>query len=339
LTGRLGAGIIGGMGEIEAAMLGTARVFTLRTDPGSMGVIRVNSMWIVGLLLLSQASPVARLEPGDHARSLMFQGKERSYSVHVPGGLDANGRTPVVLVLHAFSMPATLMPGFTGLTELADREGFLAVYPSGTGGAMLNWNEGAMRGKTADDVGFVRAVLDDLGTRHPIDPKRVYATGMSNGAMMCYRLAAELSDRIAAIGPVAGTLAVAPAADVRAVPVIHFHGTEDRFVPYGGPGGNMPRGMSFYSVDRSVAAWVQADGCPQKFVETAIEDRHDDGTRVSRKVYGPGRDGAEVVLYRIEGGGHTWPGRSGAEGMLGRSTKEIDASTLIWEFFRKHPMP
>jgi len=211
------------------------------------------------------------------------------------------------------------------------------VYPQGSG-MPVRWNSGGVRGQRGDDVGYIRTVLDDLASVANVDSRRVYATGISNGGMMCYRLAAELSDRIAAIAPVAGTMAQPIARPVRPVPVIHFHGTADPLVPYEGPGPGAPGGMTFKSVAESVHTWAVLDGCPDTPVKAEVPDSDpDDGCTVERTVYGPGREAAEVVLYTVRGGGHTWPGRKSPARFLGASTLDIDANALIWGFFVRHP--
>ena len=181
-------------------------------------------------------------------------------------------------------------------------------------------------------------MLDDLATVVNVDPKRVYATGMSNGGMMCYRLAAELSDRIAAVAPVAGTMAIEKADPKRPVPLIHFHGTADKLVPFGGPGKGTAQFISLQIGGCFDLAWVKIDGCEEKPEVADFPDKANDGTTVQRKLYGHGKDGAEVVLFVIDGGGHTWPGKQPPVKFLGKSTKNISANDLIWEFFEKHPM-
>ena len=188
---------------------------------------------LVAALLITQAT----LTPGNHTRTLKVGGQNRSYLVHVPAKYDGKTPVPVVLALHGAAMNGPMMAVFCGLNPKADAAGFIAVYPSGTGaGPLLLWNAGGFADKDRpDDVAFIRALLDDLGSVAKVDPKRVYATGMSNGGMMCYRLAAELSDRIAAVAPVAGTMAIAKASPKRPVPVMHFHGTADALIPFDGP--------------------------------------------------------------------------------------------------------
>lgn len=182
------------------------------------------------------------------------------------------------------------------------------------------------------------ALLDDLMQNYPVDAGRVFVTGMSNGGIMAYRLAAELSDRIAAIAPVAGCLAIEVGELKRPVSVLHFHGTRDEFVPFeGGKGKESITGTHFLSVNQSIQAWVNANGCDDK-LKLDVLSQSGDETAVIRKSFGPGKDGAEVMLVVIEAGGHTWPGKKPPAKMLGKSALSISANDLMWEFFQKHPM-
>lgn len=294
------------------------------------------------VLLIALLWPSAgEIKPGDHTRTI----DARTYLVHVPPSYDGSKPFPVVLAFHGGLSRAKSMIQLSGLNEKADGAGFIAVYPNGTSqrGRLLVWNAGnccgyAMR-HNVDDVGFVRALLDDLAEAANIDPKRVYATGYSNGAMMSYRLASEMSDRIAAIAPVAGPMGTAKCKPQRPVPVIHLHGTNDRMAPF--EGGVVSFGLvrvNFYSVEHSIRAWVKANECPEKPVVAEEPDKAEDGMTVQRRTYGPGEHGAEVVLVIVKGGGHTWPGRNPRQRAHGASTKDISATDLIWEFFQKHPM-
>ena len=292
--------------------------------------------------LLLTADP---LTSGDHTRTLQVDGRERSYFVHVPPKYDPAKPTPVVLAFHGGGSNAEQMVRFCGLNEKADNEGFIVVYPRGTGrlAGMLTWNGGNCCGyavqNKVDDVAFVRALLDDLAEVANIDPKRVYATGMSNGAIMCYLLASELADRIAAIAPVAGPMGTEHCHPARPVSVMHFHGTDDEYAAFkGGTGSRSLTKTPFYSVEHSVLAWVKANRCSVEPVVTEEPNKVDDGTTVQRKTYRPSQDGAEVVLFVINGGGHTWPGRTPPVQFLGRSTQDISANDLMWKFFQKHPV-
>ena len=162
---------------------------------------------------------------------------------------------------------------------------------------------------------------------------------MSNGGMMCYRLAAELSDRIAAIVPVAGTMAISEAKPNRPVPLMHFHGTADRIVPFGGPKNGTPKFLTFKSVEETIKVWAEINGCQKEPVVEQLEDKAEDGTTVTKKTYSPEEGGAEVILVEIEGGGHTWPGVEPPVRFIGKSTKDILANDMIWDFFQRHRLP
>lgn len=296
-------------------------------------------VWFSGSLAL--AAETERLGPGDHARSIESGGRNRRFLVHVPAAYDPATPAPVVMAFHGAAMTGEMMARFSGLNATADRNGFVVVYPSGTGtGPFLTWNAGGFTGRWAenrpDDVRFVAEMLDDLAKRLTIDPKRVYACGMSNGGMMCYRLAAELSDRIAAIAPVAGTIAIEKSEPKRPVPVLHIHGRKDRIVPYDGPDARMPGIMRFRGVDESVRTWVEIDGCDHvPSVETLSKPA--DAMTVVRKSFRGGRENSQVVLIVVEEGGHTWPGRPAPAGFVGKSATNVSANDLIWDFFRQYP--
>lgn len=297
---------------------------------------------IVALMAL-MADDSLKLTPGDHRRGLTAGGLAREYYVHVPKGSDGTKSAPVVLIFHGGLSNANQMMHFCGLNDKADEAGFLAVYPNGTGltETALTWNAGNCCGyaqrQNVDDVGFVRAVLDDLARVARIDARRVYATGMSNGGLMSYRLASELADRIAAIAPVGGPMGTETCKPSRPVSVMHFHGADDKFAPFdGGKGERSVSQITFFSVAHSIDNWVAANGCPREPVVTPLDVKVDDGTKVIRSVYGPGKEGSEVVLFRIEGAGHTWPGRKPTLLFLGKSTLNISANDLMWEFFENH---
>jgi len=263
----------------------------------------------------------------------------------VPGVPPPPAGWPVVLAFHGGQTHPEVMRRFSGLDAFAADGRAVVVYPAGTGSRedILTWNGGTCCGQALvdqiDDVGFTRDLLDAVAARLPVDPRRLHATGMSNGAMMAHRLAADLADRIASIAPVAGPLALAGVAPVRPVPVLAFHGTLDQFTPLeGGVGRRSVTRVSHRPVLDGLLDWVHANGCPPDPRREPVPCS-DAGITIERFTWGPGRDGSEVVFHRIDGGGHTWPGRTPDSFFLGPSALSLDANRLIWEFFERHPLP
>ncbi|MGA2622215.1 MAG: PHB depolymerase family esterase [Thermoguttaceae bacterium] len=323
-------------------------LFLLATASQSCGQSRIPLRWITDP---SMKGAVLTFGPGDYARQLKVDGLDRYYEIHVPPGYEKTKAWPLVLVFHGGGGHPGTIRYESGLDRTADQGGFLVAYPAGTAksGALnrraLLWNDGRpFRDGTfspVDDVGFVRTLLDDVSALFHVDPQRVYAAGYSNGAQFSYRLAQQMSGRIAAIAAVAGQrppdqLFPKPP---RPVAVLQFAGLQDRIAPYHGgvPAIDAEWQTNIKPVRESVAAWAALDGCPAEPASTK---------RVGMAVafyYGPGRDGTEVVLWTLEDGGHTWPGGNvvplpGLARLLGNVNRDIRASDLMWEFFRRHPL-
>ncbi len=285
----------------------------------------------------------------DFSGVLMHGGLRRGYVGHVGVSCDSRVPAPLVIVLHGGGGTGAGMIKLTGFNAVADREGFVVVYPDGV---ERHWNDGRgvewYRAHTQeiDDVGFISALIDELSRKLNIDASRVYATGISNGGMMSYRLGCELSDRIAAIAAVTASLAVDMVKEwspSRPVPVLIIAGTADPLVPWGG-GEIRFGGRTFgtvVSVPDTVKFWVEKNGCMTTPVVRRLPDSDpDDGTSVRREAYSRCRGGAEVVLYVVEGGGHTWPGglQYLPERTIGKTSREFNASEVIWQFFRTHSL-
>jgi polyhydroxybutyrate depolymerase len=290
---------------------------------------------VVLLLLLLAAPPLAGQSPAaEERRSIDVAGIRRAYLLYRPASPPPGQPLPLVLVFHAAGGRADGIARHTGFSDLAEREGFVVAYPDAVG---RRWNDGR-RAVGPDDVGFVRALLDSLGSELGVDPRRRYAVGISNGAMFAHRLACDLPGVLAAIAPVAGTLPAAVSRRCAApapLSVLAFQGTADRSVPY--EGGTPASGGALLSAERSLAFWAEAGGCHGFAPDTTVVDSVSDGTRLRRHAYGGCPENREIVLYTIEGGGHTWPGGPPVARRVGRVTREIDATSAIWEFFRRHP--
>jgi polyhydroxybutyrate depolymerase len=274
-------------------------------------------------------------------RTLRHNGHDRDYLIHVPSNAPASAAA-VVLGFHGSASSAAHFVEFSGLTEVSDERGFITLFPQGLGPDRLRrtWNAGGCCGwaytENIDDVAFTAAILDQVSKEFTIDPTRVYATGMSNGGMMAYRLALELSDRITAIASVAGPMSLATSTPTRPVSICHFHGTLDEYAPYiGGTGKRSTSKTSFPSAPASVEAWRRFNGCEEPFIEESLTPIVNDGTQVTRRTWTGGRNGSEVTLYTIDGMGHTWPGRKTRLIHLGPMTGNLCASRVMWEFFER----
>lgn len=290
------------------------------------------------LSMISDSRPL-RLASKDPVVSLEIDGRARSYAVHLPAGRAPSSPIPLVLVLHGGGGTAASAIWMTGFNDKADRHGFLAVYPQGTG-VFPTWNAGNCCGYAlrhqVDDVAFIRAVLDKLEHTYKVDRRRVFATGISNGGMMAFRLACELPDRIAAIAPVAAAFNLNSCARGEPVSVLMINGTADQHVPYqGGTGKKCLHPRIDKPVSYAVSFWAERNGCSRKPVTT----RSASGNIVIDH-YRDGRHGTEVVLYTIKGGGHAWPGRSNPRVLADEpNTMELSATDVIWDFFHSHPRP
>lgn len=301
-----------------------------------------------GLFDLSCQNVIAGQEVST-IHSIIFAGLERTYRSHIPPSYDKSKPLPLLIALHGGGGTGEGMEKLTlgGLNKLSDQEGFLVVYPDGI---EKHWNDGreevryrAHREKI-DDVGFISALIDHLVAERNIDKKRIYATGISNGAMMSFRLACELSEKIAAIAPVAG--AIPENLPTRCLPsrpisVLMISNTEDPMVPW--EGGEIRFGRQRFgkvlSVTETVKYWATHNQCSSSPIITWEPDKDSkDGTRVRKESYNQCKEGTEVVLYAIEGGGHTWPGGQQylPTWMVGKTSKDIDTNEVIWDFFKKH---
>jgi len=292
-----------------------------------------------------------RVSAGESLRVINIGESERRYRLHAPKSYSAAKPTPVIIAFHGGGGNPESMIQLSGLNEKSEEAGFIVAYPYGSGrnpDRGLTFNGGGCCGyaknRGVDDIAFVRALLDDLERAANVDPNRIFATGLSNGGIMTYHVASELSERIAAIAPIAGPMMTDSCDPKRPVPVMHFHGTGDELAPFnGGRGKGSPRVPEFLrpefnSVEHSIENWVKANGChPEPIVERLPDNAHD-GMRVTRKVWGGGENGAEVVLIEIQNGGHTWPGQKPISAILGESTMDISANDLMWDFFQKHPL-
>jgi polyhydroxybutyrate depolymerase len=285
-------------------------------------------------LLLAQV-PMA---PGSHGLTLRHGGLERAFTVHVPQSYRADRPVPLVLAFHGGggSMQSMARDSLYGLTAQSEASGWIVVFPNGHSrlprGRLATWNAGlccgAARDKGIDDVGFVLEVVAEVQRRLFIDPRRIFATGMSNGGMLSYRLACEASDVFRAVAAVAGTDGTPACQPGRPVPVLHIHARDDDHVLFnGGSGSASVSRTDFVSVPATIDKWARLNRCsgPAK----PVLER----PGVLCEVRSGCQDSAEVRLCVTDTGGHSWPGGRKARG--GKGSDALDATQEIWDFFAR----
>jgi polyhydroxybutyrate depolymerase len=321
----------------------------------------------------STSTPAATtaLAPGDYVFTLSYQDTTRDYRLHVPAAAALGTARPLVLNLHGATQNAQLQELYSQMDANADRHGYLVAYPDGTristvltpdpvaGDHQYGFDAGACCGLPAtdhlDDVDELLRVIDDVSGRTLVDARRVYVTGMSNGGMMAYTMAAEASDRIAAVASVSGQVELSTIHPTRAVPTLEFHSVDDPIASWAGV--KDASGRRQFSVMSGIDQWIRADGC------SATPDRGST-TRAARGSVGPQgalavaetatlvtwsgcRGGAQVELERLTGSGHVWPGNAANTGPqagwaldgVGAGTTLVDADEVMWQFFARHELP
>jgi polyhydroxybutyrate depolymerase len=293
-------------------------------------------------VLVSAALAAAPIGYAADRQSLKVGDATRTYVVRTPATLQPGLRVPLVFVLHGGGGNAANAEKMTGFTEKARTGSFIVVYPEGSGRlrrGLFTWNAGhccgyAMENKV-DDVAFISSLIDDLSRRYPVDDKRIYVTGMSNGAMLTHRLGIELSHHIAAIAPVVGTVFGDERKPARPVAALMINGVLDQNVPFNG-GVGAGRGRDAWdrtparpSLDQA-AFWAKANGCDA----SPIKD--DTATQtVWRYRCSNGRD---VGLIALKDNGHAWPGGEKGSARGDKPSESLDATDVIWDFFRRHSL-
>jgi polyhydroxybutyrate depolymerase len=269
--------------------------------------------------------------------SIVSSAEKREYLLYVPKSYDRAKPTPLVINLHtAMSWPTSSM-NISQWNLVADEDGFIVVYPAGTGFGSKSWEmTGSETPSRMPDVIFISELIDKLEVSYNIDKTRIYADGMSNGGGMAFVLSCTLSDRIAAVGMVSAGLYPewSWCTDHRPVPVIAFHGTADPICPYNG--GRTKFGDDIFpSVPSFMANWARRNRCGPNPMESAF------AADVTRLQYTDCADDASVLLYTVKGEGHQWPGGKPivAKWLVGPYSHSIDATRQMWGFFREHALP
>ena len=291
-----------------------------------------------------------KLTAGDHRYRITVDGREREYLVYLPPAYDGRNPVPVVIMFHGGGGTARAAARETRWSRKADKENFLMVFPEGsrpdpskpadfrTNGQ--TWADGSSRfNSEVDDVGYIRAMIDDLKTHFNLDDKRIHATGFSNGASMTYRVAYELSDTIASAAPVSGALWLEGQGPKRPVPILYITGDSDPLNPLEGGyprlliGGRALGGRKKPPVMGQLEKWADWLSCAN--TGRVVSDQNG----VKKTVWGGCAENSEVIYYVVQGMGHTWPGGISLlpEEWVGPRTDKMSANDIIWEFFGKHP--
>lgn len=272
--------------------------------------------------------------------SMNVDGWRRTYLLNLPPNYYDTSGFALVVALHGFGGNAAEMEHDYGITDKANTEHFIVVYPEGlpSNGPLhlRTWNTGSCCGYSqaiqVDDVHFIRSLIDDLTDKYHIDPKRIYVTGMSNGAMMTYTLACEMSDKLAAAAPVSGTLMMSmPCSPTRPVPILHIHSMLDTRVPFNGGIGMAD--VYFTPVDSTLTVWAANDSC-NTLPQVLVDNGH------YRQTEWKSASGIPVIeLYATYDGGHSWPGGLKPRTQADPPSTAFNATDLIWEFFQQHTLP
>lgn len=332
-----------GDGKLTRKELGSLRA-VMNFDADGDGGVTLNEL-VAGLAARRNEFQKTESQKRTLKKEVTVGKLKRTYRLHLPQGHQKKkDPLPLVFAFHGGGGSGASTERKTGFSELADKEGFIVAYPDGID---RHWNDGRANSKSAahrekiDDLAFVKAMIAEIGKVHAVDPRRVYATGASNGGIFSHYLAANLSDRFAAIAPVIGGIArsfLPSFKPAQPVSVLIIQGTEDALVPYSG--GNIAYGGrgQVIATEEAVRIWVKHNGCEEKPVTGKLPDRAPrDKCRVETYTYSKGRNGTSVVLYKIVGGGHTWPGVPPSRPRPENICKDFDAARTIWAFFKKHP--
>lgn len=286
------------------------------------------------IFLITLGLPIISFSQQTIYGSITHDGIQRDYILYVPANYTGTESVPLILNYHGYGSNAFEQMNYGDFRSIADTAGFLIAHPQGTLHlGVPHWNTGGWTvGSTADDVGFTAALIDSLSIAYNIDLDRVYATGMSNGGFMSFLLACQLSDDIAAIASVTGSMTpetYGGCNPMHPTPILQMHGTNDGVVPYNG---------AFWtkSIADVLQYWVSSNQCNLIPTITSLPDIDpNDGSTVELIVYDGGDNDVTTEHYKIIGGGHTWPGSAlGGPG----TNYDIDASLEIWNFFTRYDL-
>ena len=293
----------------------------------------MKKIFIVILFIIS-INPFPISYAQNYIGSFEFEGRPRNYEVYLPQNFDAN--MPVVFVLHGFGESISYIKDLSKMHEFADTMGFITVYPQS---ASVSWNTGeteppygwGMYDTTVNDVGFISVLIDTINSHYDIDSGRIYVCGFSSGGEMSFRLITDLGYRFAAAASVSGPLneVIGSVEPIRPFPILHIHGTNDQFISYEDPYYNL------WSVEETLNFWIENNECTSEADTITLPDiNQNDGSTVDKISYTNCLGDTKVIHYKVIGGRHTWPGRSGAG-----ANQDFNATVEILDFFKEYDNP
>lgn len=264
--------------------------------------------------------------------SFLFEGLTRNYRIYIPESYNSNNPVPLLFNLHGYSSNNLEQELYADFRPIADTANFIIVHPNGTpdGNGQLNWNNFFF--SQINDLGFLNALIDTISNNYSINANRIYSTGMSNGGFMSYDLACQLSNRIAAIASVTGSMLTAKlnaCNPTRVMPVMQIHGTADATVPYIG-------NFALAPIETLVQTWAEKNNCNAQPIQTEVPNVNTtDLTTATRFLYTGGTNGNTVEFYKITDGGHSWPG---APINVNVTNMDFSACKEIWRFFSQYSL-
>ena len=271
-------------------------------------------------------------------RVIEHEGLERSFLIYVPTNIKENA--PLVVAIHGYTSSAKTLMGYSGINQIADKEGFLVAYPQGTKDSRDNnfFNVGYEfhSDSKVNDVNFIREIVLNLTKDYKLNSKRVFATGMSNGGDMSYLLACTSSDLFTAVAPVAGVMmknTLENCNPEKKIPIFEIHGTKDSISKFEGDMNNEDKWGAYYDLPSTIEFWVNKHALSEKETIQLENKNTEDGTTITFERYWSDESQREVWFYIVNDGNHTWPGMTG---LFSRTAnQDINSAEEIWKFFSK----
>jgi polyhydroxybutyrate depolymerase len=298
---------------------------------------------------LKESEPIAVTNSAELNGTFMFQGNKRTYIIRLPKNYSSLKELPMVVFLHGGNGNAKSVQSFTNFGEVADRHGFILLYPQGFYEASENsfiWADGrglAPDKMGIDDVGFVTNLVNSIGSSYKVNNKKVYLSGFSNGGFLAQRIAFKNNVQFAAIATLGSSVTkqiIEGPKPSRAIPSMFIFGSDDPLVPYKGGIVSGSISLPVVGIEQLVNFWVEQNQCKNSAPIRSLSDvSNRDNSTVTIANYSGGINNTEVEFYKVLGGGHTFPGvPSNNKLLLGETNLDFQANETIWQFFNKYQL-